>query len=54
MSTVLPSPGTVRTGCREAALGDQARDYEIAGVTMREESDLPIMAAVFDKEPAVF
>ena len=35
-------------------MGDRARHYEIAGITLRVESDLPITDATFDKKFAVF
>jgi hypothetical protein len=44
----------VRTGSREAGLRDHVRHYEIAGITVRVESDLPITDATFDKKFAVF
>jgi hypothetical protein len=44
----------IRTGSREARLQDQMRYYEIAGITVRVESDLPITDATFDRKFAVF
>jgi hypothetical protein len=42
----------IRTGCLEAPLADRARHYETPGITLREESDVPI-AEAFDRESAV-